>query len=137
LEIPPLRERRDDIGPLAAHLLKQVGARIGRPGMRYSRAAMSALQRYNWPGNLTELRTMTEKLALKAAANLIEFDDLPGTLSAVAWYSPSARTTSLEEVERRHIKQILDESLTMEDAAMALGINTTTLWRKRKLYNLR
>jgi NtrC-family two-component system response regulator AlgB len=137
LQVPPLRERREDIGPIAAHLLKQERLRSGRPSLRYSRAAMSAFQRYNWPGNLSELRKMTESIALKASTNLIELDDLPGTLSAAARYSPSSKNTSLEEVERRHIRQILEQSLTMEDAATALGINTTTLWRKRKLYNLR
>ena len=139
LRIPTLRERPGDIDSLAVHLLTQAAIASGRPGLRYSREAASAIAHHSWPGNVRELRNVAERAAVLAPADVIRLENLPEAVSATASCRPSSRsrqTTSLEEVERLHIMRILEASSTIEEAATLLGINASTLWRKRKLHNL-
>jgi DNA-binding NtrC family response regulator len=74
--IPPLRERRDDIGPLASRFLRKFAARYGTPARRFSDAAMARLTSYDWPGNVRELRNAIEQTAVFASTEVIELDAL-------------------------------------------------------------
>jgi DNA-binding NtrC family response regulator len=138
LRVPALRERREDILPLADWMLKSAGVRNRRAPLSLSSAAAAAITRYQWPGNLRELRNSLERAAVLTRGEVIHPDDLPDTLfrdgfEALARIPHSA---SLEEVEREHITRVLGETATLEDAAATLGINTATLWRKRKRYGI-
>jgi two-component system, NtrC family, response regulator AlgB len=137
LYVPPLRKRREDVLALAEHFLSTAAIRNHRPGLRFSPEAAAAIKHYWWPGNIRELRNAVERASILALADEIKVDCLPDALfreqpepPAAAFSSP----TSLEEVERLHIERVLAETATLEEAAAILGINTSTLWRKRKRY---
>ncbi|MGA7869771.1 MAG: sigma 54-interacting transcriptional regulator [Candidatus Binatus sp.] len=139
LRIPALADRRGDILPLAEHLLANFALQNHRFGLHLSAEAEAAIASYQWPGNVRELRNAIERAAVLCTRDLIGEQLLPhAVLSAKRLYSfPEPKpVSSLEEVERRQIIEVLKESATMEEAAAALGINSTTLWRKRKLYNI-
>jgi NtrC-family two-component system response regulator AlgB len=136
LSVPPLRERREDIGPLALWLLAAASVRNRRAPMQLAPDAAAALKSYGWPGNVRELRNALERAAVLCRSDVITPDDLPDSIfretpdSAPA----GAAAASLEKIEREHIMRVLAQSATLDEAAATLGINVTTLWRKRKRY---
>ena len=137
VRLPSLRERREDMSRLIEHLLGVLAARYGRHGLRVSEAARTTLLAYDCPGNVRELLNTLERATVLARGDEIAVTDLPDGLVAPARTPPSAPTEqSLEEIERQHIVQVLGESATLEDAAARLGINVTTLWRKRKRFGI-
>jgi two-component system, NtrC family, response regulator AlgB len=137
LSLPPLRERREDIGPLAQWMLAAASVRNRRAPMRLAQETADALRNYSWPGNVRELRNALERAAVLCRHDVITRDDLPDSVFREVPHAVSAaaeRTASLEEVEREHIMRVLAQSATLDEAAATLGINVTTLWRKRKRY---
>jgi len=137
LRVPPLRERRDDIPALAQWLLKIAAIRNSRPRIDISLEAAEALTRYRWPGNVRELRNAIERGVVLMRGDTIRPEDLPDTLFRCALETVGAPISgSLDDVEREHIVRILGASATLEEAADRLGINVTTLWRKRKRYKI-
>jgi len=138
LRVPALRERPEDILPLAERLLAAAAARNRRPGLSFAPEAAAAMQRYRWSGNVRELRNAVERATVLARGQTIMREDLPDALfgeGPPAAAEPSA-SASLEELEREHIVRVLAQSATLEDAAETLGINVSTLWRKRKRYKI-
>jgi NtrC-family two-component system response regulator AlgB len=144
LTVPPLRERPEDILPLAQHYLQFLGGRQGRQ-LSFSPRCASALAAYPWPGNLRELRNAVERATILAPAAVVEPEDLgipSGQGPAPAAPSRSAATpvlggdVSLEDIEREHIARVVARAPSFEAAARTLGIDTTTLQRKRKRYGL-
>ena len=94
---------------------------------------------YRWPGNVRELVNTLERAVVLARGDVIRIEDLPDRLvaPAPAAVAPApASALSLEELERHHIEQALADAETLEEAAARLGINPTTLWRKRKRYGI-
>jgi NtrC-family two-component system response regulator AlgB len=138
LRVPPLRDRREDILPLAESMLKSASLRNRRPVLSLSPAAASALSKHQWPGNLRELRNSLEHAALLTRGEVIQADDLPDALfrEGLDTSHGSRHSGSLEDVERAHIRRVLEESSTLDEAAATLGINAATLWRKRKRYSI-
>jgi NtrC-family two-component system response regulator AlgB len=138
LSLPSLRERREDVLPLARKLLAAAAVRDGRPPLGLSDEAASALLRYGWPGNIRELRNAVERAAVLCPGPVITPEYLPDSVFKPSLDAGSAAgpAPSLEQVEREHIHRVLSESATLEDAAATLGINTSTLWRKRRRYGL-
>ena len=139
LQVPPLRERRVDILPLAERLLSVAALHYHREHIHFSPEAASAIKRYSWPGNVRELRNAVERAVVLAHGDVITPDYLPDALfrnptEPIPTHSSAA--ASLEEIEREHIIQVLAETPTLEDAAARLGINASTLWRKRKRYKI-
>ena len=134
--LPPLRERGGDLPALADHVLATVAARHGRPRLALAPEARAAIAAYRWPGNVRELLNAVERAVVLSPGDVIRADDLPDRLLAPRAAAPAPGTLSLEDVERRHIEQVLAESATLDEAAARLGINTTTLWRKRKRYGI-
>jgi NtrC-family two-component system response regulator AlgB len=140
LRVPALRERPEDIVRLAEGLLIVAAARNHRQTLRFAPEVEVALKAYRWPGNVRELRNAIERAAVLAQGDLITPQYLPDALFqsaappsiAVAGGPPA----SLEDVERGQIVRVLAESPTLEDAAETLGINVSTLWRKRKRYKI-
>jgi two-component system, NtrC family, response regulator AlgB len=137
LIVPPLRERPEDIVPLAQRLLSAAAIRNHRPQLQFSQAAEAVIASYRWPGNVRELRNAIERATVLSQGEVITPECLPDVL-----FQPSSATTStssstsLDEIEREHVMRVLAESPTLQDAAEKLGINVTTLWRKRKRYKL-
>ena len=140
--LPPLRNRAD-VGDLAEHLLsffcRQTGHRIDG----FSASARAAVLKYPWPGNLRELRNAIERAVLFAAGPDIELADLPGRISAGLAAVPMEAgdlriggSITLEQLETEHIRRVLQNAETREEAARILGIDPSTLYRKRKQLGL-
>jgi len=143
LSVPPLRERPEDILPLAEWMLTAASVRNRRTPMRLSPEAAAALRHYSWPGNVRELRNALERAAVLCRSDLITPDDLPDSIFREApegvttnAAAAAAAAASLEKIEREHIMRVLAQSATLDEAAATLGINVTTLWRKRKRYGI-
>ncbi|MBP6832691.1 MAG: sigma-54-dependent Fis family transcriptional regulator [Deltaproteobacteria bacterium] len=131
LEVPPLRERSDDVLPLALHFLAE--ERSERRG--YTAAAQARLLGYAWPGNVRELQNVVKHGAALATGPEVDDDDLPETLSQPKMPFASTPGTealkTLAEVEREHILRVLDScGGSQSEAARVLGIARNTLWRK-------
>ena len=143
LTLPALRERREDILPLARHYLAFAGQRGMPSALSFSADAEVAIQAHEWPGNLRELRNAVDRAAILATSPVLTAADLG--LAHLASTAPGTRgrgsvalgsDVSLEEVEREHIALVLARAPTLEAAARTLGIDATTLQRKRKRYGL-
>jgi NtrC-family two-component system response regulator AlgB len=131
LKLLPLRERLEDIPVLAFHFLKKYSQ---HPDIHISPEVMHALRIYPWPGNVRELENVIERASLLAQNKVIELPHLPEEIQhAVA---SNKQPVTLEEIERAHIEKVLKQSRDFEEAAHILGIDTSTLWRKRKKYGL-
>jgi NtrC-family two-component system response regulator AlgB len=138
IRIPPLRERMQDLPALVEHILSSLRVRHHREAVQITDDARHALMAYHWPGNIRDLVNTLERAVVLARDNLIRTEDLPDRLLAPPTAAPAAPASglSLEDLERRHIEQALAEAATLEEAASRLGINPTTLWRKRKRYGI-
>jgi DNA-binding NtrC family response regulator len=149
LALPPLRERRADILPLAEHLLGALRAVHGRPHAQLGESARRMLAAYAWPGNVRELRNALERAVVfsgvgrgagDTADDLLQPENFPETVRATAHgaASPAAGLRSLEEVEREVIAATLDAThYQISRSAEILGISRKTLLEKRKKYGLK
>jgi two-component system response regulator AtoC len=149
LTVPPLRERRADILPLADHLLVTLRSVHGRPNVRLSDAARRMLAAYAWPGNVRELRNALERAVVfsrvgrgapAAKGDLLEPENFPENIRSAAPGAASmvAGLRSLEEVEREVITATLEAThYQISRSAEALGISRKTLLEKRKKYGLK
>ncbi len=135
--VPPLRERQGDILRLAHRFLSFFAAKSKRLPLTLSPVAEHALLGYSWPGNVRELRNVIERVAILWPAQLVEPAAFPERIRATL---PRAHAIdlggdcSLEQVEREHIERVLARTATAEEAAKTLGIDASTLWRKRRKF---
>jgi NtrC-family two-component system response regulator AlgB len=136
--LPPLRERTQDILPLAHWLLQQISIKTGSNRLTATQKAVEAMIAYGWPGNMRELDNALERAATLARSQTITVDDLPDSVRhpVSEVFVPTKHGTRLRDFEREHILRVLAESPTLERAAATLGINVTTLWRKRRHYGI-
>jgi transcriptional regulator with PAS, ATPase and Fis domain len=136
LVIPPLRERKDDVLPLARTLLAGAAARLGRAAVQLSPAAADQLLRHAWPGNVRELGNAIERAVALGAGGRIEPQDLPEEVRAARPLVPSwSGTATLAELERTAIVSALEQhGGNRERAAAQLGIGSATLYRKLGQY---
>jgi NtrC-family two-component system response regulator AlgB len=135
VRVPSLRERREDIVPMAVRFLTFFARSVGRPVATLSLAAEKLLASYDWPGNVRELRNAIERAVILWPSPVIEPQAFPERISGAKDRGPYVGGPfTLDELERAHIAAIVAQSKTMEDAAAALGIDDSTLWRKRKKY---
>ena len=138
LRVPALRERKEDILPLARLFLGEASQRLARKIEGIAPEACQKLARYEWPGNVRELQNAIERAVVVAAGARVESDDLPDEVQAAM---PEALLTkgvrSLEDMEREYILAVLAESGgSRAKAASMLKIGTATLFRKLKQYAL-
>jgi DNA-binding NtrC family response regulator len=146
LHVPPLRERREDVPKLIDYFLDIYRQRFNRPQLDLSSEARARLQTYAWPGNVRELRNCLERAAALSTSDTIAAGQIPilgseaGGVSvsragqAVAAMTQAAPLT-LEELEREHILDVLNQSEgNRERAAAILGISSRTLYRKLREY---
>jgi NtrC-family two-component system response regulator AlgB len=137
LRLPALRDRLEDLTALVNTILARLCARHGRGLLTLDDATRAALAAYRWPGNVRELVNALERAVVLASGTTIGTEDLPDRLVAPVPDGPPPPTgSSLDDLEQRHVRQVLAESSTLEEAAARLGINVTTLWRKRKRWGL-
>lgn len=131
----PLRERREDILPLANAFLQRFAAQAGRPPMGFSPEAADVLQRFDWPGNVRQLQNEVQRAVLMCEAQQIGPADLSITLSRSG--QEDADLTLLEGMERNTILQTLrDTGGNKLEAAKRLGIGRQTLYNKIKAYGI-
>ena len=131
ITLPPLRDRLVDLARIADKQLRFFGARSGRNSLQFSPEALSALQQYSWPGNLGELRNVIERAAILAEGDRIQPDDL-ADLAEVRQEPRIGGPATLTELENEHIRRVLANSRTIEEAANTLGIDPATLYRRKK-----
>jgi two-component system, NtrC family, response regulator AlgB len=133
----PLRQRISDIIPLANHLLRFFVRQNGKPISGFSESVRDTMVRYPWPGNIRELRNAIERGVILSPGPLVELNNLPSQIgNPVALIDGSADAASLDQMEADHIRHILASTDTIEEAAEKLGINASTLYRKRKRYGI-
>jgi NtrC-family two-component system response regulator AlgB len=142
LTLPALRERPEDILLLGRHYLTVVGRKQRRPTLSFAEDAEQALAVHRWPGNLRELRNAVERAVILASSDVLHIADLGlSTAAAAAGAQPAhvasvGAPVSLETLEREHIARVVAHCPSLEAAARVLGIDATTLQRKRKRYGL-
>lgn len=136
LVVPPLRERKEDILPLAQHYLCFFEKQQGRQNFSFSERCQVALVNYCWPGNLRELRNAVERAVILAPSLVLEPEDLGLQRQEIDTTPLLGTDVSLDDLEREHIAQVLARAASLESAARILGIDATTLHRKRKRFGL-
>jgi Nif-specific regulatory protein len=138
--VPPLRDRPEDVEPLAEHFLRRYAREFGRKIKGFSPAAMTKLAAHPWPGNVRELRNVIERAVALSTTATVEAEELwlgtatpPKPLPGGSAYE----ALSLDEVEKRHILLTLTHTdWNKSRAAELLGIERSTLDRKIKGYGL-
>lgn len=136
IEVPPLRKRQEDILPLARYFVERVAARLGLGSLKLDADCLDELLGYPWPGNVRELENAIERAAVMSEGGIIRSRDLPPTLrSRLPGSAGKGAVQRLADVERAHVLAVLESSGgSRAKAAEALGISTTTLWRKLKAW---
>jgi NtrC-family two-component system response regulator AlgB len=133
LTLPPLRRRRDDILPLARHLLGFFARQSGKTVVGFTSAAEAAMAAYSWPGNIRELRNAIERGAILTRDEHVGLEHLPGQLtSATSTRIELGGSVTLEALEAEHIRRVVAAAPSLDEAARTLGIDPSTLYRKRK-----
>jgi NtrC-family two-component system response regulator AlgB len=141
LRLPSLRERTADVLRIANGYLSFFAEQCGKHIQGFAPDAERAVQNYGWPGNLRELRNVVERAVILAGEEPISLNDLPDNLTRAARPEAASHAgvgarVSLEELENEHLRRVILEAPTMEEAAQILGIDPATLYRKRKKLGL-
>lgn len=137
IHLPPLRDRREDIEPLAEHFLRQHSERYRRGTMIFTPQALKALREHNWPGNVRELDHVVERALLMSSSNVVTPFDLALQPTAEARLSSRLEEMSLEEVERVLITKALGRfDGNANRAAESLGLSRSAMYRRLQKYGL-
>ncbi len=143
ITIPPLRDRPDDILPLARHFLERIGRSMSRRDLELSPEASQALRAHRWPGNARELQNAIERAVVMTQGHVLEASALPQYVLAAGASPASAAAPSvgggrsLSEVERLHVAAVLQETgWNISRAAAILGVDRGTLYAKIKKFGL-
>lgn len=146
IEVPPLRDRGDDLMELIEYFSEQFSEETGRPILTFTEKALELLSRYQWPGNVRELRNVVQRFYLVKSDSLVTDQDLPpeikdgfanaegGSFEDIV----DAQSGDLESMEASAIRRtILSENGNLSKVAQVLGISRPTLYRKMKRYEIR
>ena len=136
IEIPPLRERPDDVVNLARRLLTFFGRSNHKASQRFTDDALQVLRRYFWPGNVRELRNVVERASILCNSESVGIEHLPEKLLNAEECPKPGDLASLDTIEETHIRRVLASTKSLQEAADILGIDQATLWRRRKRYNI-
>lgn len=136
--VPALRQRQKDILPLADHLLQFFARQTGKRVLVLTEEARMALSRYPWPGNVRELRNAIERGVILASDSKVGLAELPAQVGATLPLGTMelGGSVTLDQLEAEHIRRILAHTPTLDEAAAVLGIDPSTLYRKRRRYDL-
>ena len=133
IELPPLRERREDIPLLAQHFLAKFAVENQKEVSAFSPEAMDFIMNYDWPGNVRELENAIERAVILAKDNVIALAELPQEHLT----SPSCSLRNLREIEREHILNVLAQTAgNYSEAARILGVTRMTLYNKAKAFGI-
>lgn len=136
IEVPPLRERKEDIPLLSADFLRRFSSKIGKELNDFSKETLELMMQYNWPGNIRELENVVERAVVFCKGNTITASDLPHKLQTGMGIIANKRPT-LQEIEQELIlKTLTDCHWNKHQAAKELGIDRGTLYGKIKRYRL-
>ncbi len=136
IDIPPLRDRKDDIPVLVKYLLNKLNTK-SKAVDGVSSEVMSVLMQYNWPGNIRELENMIQHAIVMAQGELITVDDLPPEIINRKIIKREMYSKKLKDIEREHIINVLKENeYSRKKTSDALGISLRTLQYKLKEYNI-
>jgi DNA-binding NtrC family response regulator len=136
LVLPALRERRDDIVPLASAFLERQARKYRRDGIRFSNEALRALLEYSWPGNVRELEHAVERATLLARGDEVTTGDL--ALRTASEPASHVEQMTLEEAERYLIQRALGKcDGNVSEAAKLLGVSRSALYRRLEAYGLK
>jgi NtrC-family two-component system response regulator AlgB len=135
ITLPPLRERREDALPLAESFLNFIAKSMRRHVPELKDEVRQAFLHYGWPGNLRELRNTLERAMIFQPGPALGLADFPERLRTAGASGPSlGGDSTLDQIEREHIQRVVARAGSLEEAARILGIDTSTLYRKRKRY---
>ncbi|MDT5295239.1 MAG: hypothetical protein QOJ76_2119 [Acidobacteriota bacterium] len=132
VRVPPLRERREDVEPLAEKFLLAYAAKHGRPARRFDAGARAALASYDFPGNVRELASIVERAVIVNEGETVGAKDLPeAVLTAAALRTRRVRRPTLADLEADYIREVLADSRgNKSEAARGLGISRKNLYEK-------
>ncbi len=131
--MPALRERQEDVEDLARGFVAFFAAAAKKKVPTLDPAALDMLLNHAWPGNIRELRNAIERAVVLLQGSVIGPLDLPERMVGSAGAPPAVGGNhTLEKLQEAHIKAVVDRSATLEEAARTLGIDASTLWRRRK-----
>jgi len=142
IELPPLRERREDVAALVEHFLDHYARRYNRPAPVLSPGARAALTAHDWPGNVRALRHAIERAVILAGDAPLEAEDFPLGIAAPrvapeAVVAPTATEYNLEKVERRLVEEALKKhGYNISMAATELGLSRAALYRRMEKHGL-
>ncbi|MBW2440603.1 MAG: sigma 54-interacting transcriptional regulator [Deltaproteobacteria bacterium] len=142
IQVPPLRDRRNDIPLLARHFLKEFSAEQNKPVQRFSPEAMRLLLDYDWPGNVRELENSIEHATVIVKGQVVEVSELPAAIQQARPRPtisklPEGSDRSITENEKTLLREVLDEcNWNKKETAAKLGISRSTLYEKLKKYNI-
>jgi DNA-binding NtrC family response regulator len=142
IQIPPLRERAEDIRLLVDYFVSKFAEKTGTPVKRVSKEALEILTAYPWPGNVRELENTIERAVLLNRGTTLEAADFPERLTKPVQMGPvqesQPETPTLESIEKAYIHYIMSQTQGKKTrAAKILGIDASTLYRKLERYNLK
>ena len=135
VEMPPLREREDDILLLSDYFLKKYAWKYNKPSLRLNNYAQEKIRSYRWPGNVRELEHAIEKAVILSDKEILTAEDF--LLKPMGDMGIDMGTFNLEEIEKRVIMQVLSKECNISLAAEQLGITRQTLYNKLKKYGLK
>jgi transcriptional regulator with PAS, ATPase and Fis domain len=136
INVPPLRERVEDIPDLTSYYLKQYGRKYRKPNLTIDKPGLEKLKKYQWPGNVRELQHVIERTVIMTDSSTIIKNDLILDQKQMS-HVESRNNLNLEELEKRTIEKALNKhNNNLSAAAKELGLGRTTLYRKMAKYEL-
>ena len=136
IEVPPLRERKDDVPLLAGYFVRKFSQRMGKRIQGINRAVYEQLHQYDWPGNVRELGNLLERAVILCQSDILEIKHLAVSRAKPGTAGPAEGLPTLEESERRLILRALEQTggtlAGPNGAAQILGLNRSTLWSRMK-----
>lgn len=134
--IPPLRDRREDIIPLAKEFARFFSSVNHKKTIGFTKTAEEILKSYSWPGNVRELRNVIERAVILGNGEFIDKKDLPENITQSGQSPEIGGRVPLSEIEELHIRRVISSTTSLQEAADILGMDQATLWRKRRKYGL-
>jgi len=136
LTVPPLRQRPEDIMPLAMDFLAYFCRTNHKSILGFTGEAEQSFANYAWPGNVRELRNAVERAVILGSGERIGKSDLPDNMAPSAGTPAIGDRVSLSTIEELHIRRVMANTASLQEAADVLGIDQATLWRRRKTYGI-
>jgi two-component system nitrogen regulation response regulator NtrX len=141
IEVPALRDRRDDIPALVRHFAEQLAASAGVPGRKFADEAITLLKARVWPGNIRELRNAVERALILATGKVVTARDIERLLPSVEIHVAAGENLSLEDYKLEAEKQYLTQQLRLRDwnvteTARALRVTRSSLYKKIERFGL-